>query len=210
MAETSSAPSNALKKFEEQLTCSLCLDYYVNPKTLPCLHPFCQQCLEGLPLDLQGKKQFISCPTCRTPTEVPEAGIAGFPVAFLINNLTEVYSLMKKRSGDQQVSCDDCKSDATRYCKQCTKFYCAKCLSAHSGWITFVDHTVMDLDKITRTADQQPKQPAIVPVKNNVHEGIEEVTNSEVSSCEPDNGGNYYYIYSYCPGDYYCTPTIHI
>ena len=194
MAETSSAPSDALKKLEEQLTCSICLDYYVSPKTLPCLHPFCQQCLERLPLDLQGKKQFILCPTCRTPTEVPEAGVAGFQVAFLINNLTEVHNLLKKGSGDQHVLCDNCKSDATRYCKQCTKFYCAKCLGVHNNWLTFVDHTVVDLDEVTHTAIQQPEQPDIIPLKSNkINMGIEEGTNSEVSSCKPDNEGNYYY-----------------
>ena len=177
MAEKPSAHSDALRKLEEQLTCSVCLDHYINPKTLPCFHPFCQQCLEGLPLDLQGKKRFLSCPTCRTPTELPEVGVAGFPVAFLINNLTEVYSLMKKGSGDQHVSCDNCEnSDATRYCKQCSKSYCAKCLGVHNDWVTFFNHTVIGLDEVTHTAIEQPD---ITPVKNNkskdVHKIIEKV-----------------------------------
>ena len=157
MAEKSSASSDALRKLEEQLTCPICLDHYINPKTLPCFHPFCHQCLEGLPLDLQGKKHFLSCPTCRTPTELPEAGVVGFPVAFLINNLTEVHSLLKKVSSDQHVLCDNCKkSDATGYCKQCSKFYCAKCLSVHNDWVTFVDHTVISLDEVIHTAFQLP------------------------------------------------------
>ena len=157
MAKKSSAPSDALKKLEEQLTCPVCLDDYTDPKTLPCLHSFCLRCLEGLPLDLQGKKLFLSCPTCRTPTELPEAGVAGFPIAFFINNLTEVHSLLKKVSGDQHVSCDNCKkNDATGYCKQCTKFYCAECLGVHNKWVTFVDHTVISLDEVARTAFQLP------------------------------------------------------
>ena len=78
MAEKFSTPSDALKKLEEQLTCAICLDHYTDPKTLLCLHSFCHQCLEGLPLDSQGKKLFLSCPTCRTPTQLPEAGVARF------------------------------------------------------------------------------------------------------------------------------------
>ena len=153
MAKKSSTPSDALKKLEEQLTCPICLDDYTDPKTLLCLHSFCHQCLEGLPLDLQGKKLFLSCPTCRTPTELPEAGVAGFPKAFFINNLTEVHSLLKKVSGDQHVSCDNCrKSDATGYCKQCTKFFCTECLGVHNKWAPFVDHTVISLDEVARTA----------------------------------------------------------
>ena len=46
-------PTSALKKLEQQLTCPVCLDIYTNPKSLPCLHSFCQHCLEGLPVNPQ-------------------------------------------------------------------------------------------------------------------------------------------------------------
>ena len=170
MAKQSSTPSDALKKLEEQLTCPICLDDYTDPKTLLCLHSFCHRCLEGLPLDLQGKKLFLSCPTCRTPTELPEAGVAGFPIAFFINNLTEVHSLLKKVSGDQHVSCDNCKkSDATGYCKQCTKFYCVECLGVHNKWAPCIDHTVISLDEVARTAFQLPSIKPEVTMKCSSH-----------------------------------------
>ena len=171
MAKKSLTPSDALKILEEQLTCPICLDDYTDPKTLLCLHSFCHQCLEELPLDLQGKRFFLSCPTCRTPTELPEAGVAGFPIAFFINNLTEVHSLLKKVSGDQHASCDNCKkSDATGYCKQCTKFYCAECLGVHNKWVTFVDHTVISLDEVARTAFQLPSIKPEITMKCSSHD----------------------------------------
>ena len=171
MAKKSSTPSDALKKLEEQLTCPICLDDYTDPKTLLCLHSFCHQCLEGLPLDLQGKKLFLSCPTCRTPTELPEAGVAGFPIAFFINNLTEVYSLLKKVSGDQHVSCDNCKkSDATGYCKQCTKLFCTECLDVHNKWAPCVNHVVISLDEVAHTAFQLPSIKPDVTMNCSSHE----------------------------------------
>ena len=54
-----------------------------------------QQCLESLPMDLQEDNYFISCPTCRHHTQLPQpTGAADFPAAFQINSLKEVYNLM--------------------------------------------------------------------------------------------------------------------
>ena len=171
MAKKSSTPSDALKRLEVQLTCAICHDDYTDPKTLHCLHSFCHQCLEGLPLDLQGKKLFLSCPTCRTPTELPESGVAGFPIAFFINNLTEVHSLLKKISDDQHVSCDNCKKcDAAGYCKQRSKFSCAECLGVHNKWVPFVDHTVISLDEVAHTAFQLPSVKPEVTINCSNHD----------------------------------------
>ena len=78
---------------------------------------------------------------------------------------------MKKLSGDQHASCDNCKkSDATGYCKQCTKFYCAECLTFHNKWVTFVDHTIISLDEVTRTAFQLSSIKPEVTMKCSSHD----------------------------------------
>ena len=146
--------TSALKKLEEQLTCAMCLDLYTYPKTLPCLHSFCQQCLEGLLLDPQGDNYFISCPTCRHHTQLLQpAGVADFPVAFHINNLKEVHNLMIKVSGHQQVICDNCTTtNATGYCKECAKFLCQKCIDVHKNWAPIADHKITSLDEVASSA----------------------------------------------------------
>ena len=156
MAVPSTSSSIALKKLEEQLTCAICLDLYTNPKTLPCLHSFCQQCLEGLPLDPQGDNNFISCPTCRHHTQLPQpTGTTEFPAAFQINNLKEVYNLMTKVSGHQEVTCDNCTTtNTTGYCKDCTKFLCPKCIDVHKNWAPFADHKITSLDEVVVSASK--------------------------------------------------------
>ena len=146
----SSSSSPGLLKLEEQLTCPVCLDHYTNPKTLPCLHSFCQDCLEGLPLDKKNETYYLSCPTCRHCTELPEEGAGAFPVAFTLNNLKEIYSLMKKVADPQQVTCDNCTTaNATGYCKDCSKFMCADCISMHKKWADFSKHQLTSLDEVT-------------------------------------------------------------
>ena len=152
----STSSSTALKKLEEQLTCAICLDIYTNPKTLPCLHSFCQQCMEGLPLDCQGDNYFISCPTCHHHTRLSQpTGAADFPTAFHINNLKEVYNLMTKVSGHQEVTCDNCTTtNATGYCKECAKFLCPKCIDVHKNWAPIADHKITSIDEVAMSASK--------------------------------------------------------
>ncbi len=77
----------ALKKLEEQLTCSVCLDTYTNPKQLQCHHVYCQQCLARLVVRDQQGQLSLTCPTCRQVTPVPADGVAGLQAAFRVNQL---------------------------------------------------------------------------------------------------------------------------
>ena len=150
-----SQPSSAVHKLEEQLTCSVCLDLYTNPKTLPCLHSFCEACIERLPQDKEGDTYYISCPTCRHRTELPGGGAGAFPVAFTLNNFKEVHSLLKKVSDPQQVTCDNCNAaNATGYCKECSQFLCIECIGMHKKWSRFASHQITSLDEVASAPTQ--------------------------------------------------------
>ena len=133
--EMATKPSSSLspglrQKLEEQLTCPVCLDHYTNPKTLPCLHSFCEHCLEGLPLDKKNETYYLSCPTCRHCTELPEEGAGAFPVAFHLNNLKEMYSLTKKTadlSNLQEATCSDHGKPLELFCETCNAVICVTC-----------------------------------------------------------------------------------
>ena len=123
-------PSSDLLKLEEQLKCSVCLDLYTNPKTLPCLHSFCQECLEGLPQEREarGDTYYLSCPTCRQHTEVPREGVRAFPVAFHLNNLKEIAQGLKNKVSDpQQVTCNDHGKPLEVFCETCKTVICFHC-----------------------------------------------------------------------------------
>ena len=150
--------SEALKKLEEQLTCPICLEQFTNPKILPCFHSFCLHCLEGVAPELVEGNLCLPCPTCRSPCPNPDKGLASLPPSFVINNLSEVYCLMKKVSGDQQASCDNCnKTNANCYCKHCAVFLCPECLHHHDNWKQNADHQTLSLKEVASTAYQLPQ-----------------------------------------------------
>ena len=169
-AKLSSSSSSGLLKLEEQLTCPVCFDHYTNPMTLPCLHSFCEACIEKFPQDKKGETYYISCPTCRHRTELPGGGAGAFPAAFTLNNLKEIHSLMKKVSDPQQGSCDNCTtSNATGYCKECSQLLCTECIGMHKKWSRFASHQITSLDEVTASvpqllpAKQEPNLTCSVP-----------------------------------------------
>ena len=140
---------NALKKVEEELNCSICLDTYSDPKLLQCFHVYCRKCLVKLVVRDQQGQLILTCPICRHDTPVPANGVAGLQPAFLINHLVEIMEELKKAAADQPAraekaerdsaslnSCDKikvcCREHAGKevdlYCETCGEPVCVKCV----------------------------------------------------------------------------------
>ena len=65
---------------------------------------------------------------------------------------------MKKVSGDQQASCNNCdKTNANRYCKECSMFFCPECLYHHNMFKPNAGHQILSLDEVASTAYQLPQ-----------------------------------------------------
>ena len=67
---------------DKEMICCVCLEALKEvkePKELPCGHVNCKSCLEGLIQHNSGAQ--LTCPTCRSKTEVPNNDISSFPGA---------------------------------------------------------------------------------------------------------------------------------
>jgi hypothetical protein len=64
MTSASSMPSTDQRQdLKSLLECSICLETFEDPRTLPCLHSFCKKCLENF---VDGKHEDeLNCPVCR-------------------------------------------------------------------------------------------------------------------------------------------------
>ncbi|XP_019857214.1 PREDICTED: tripartite motif-containing protein 2-like [Amphimedon queenslandica] len=126
-----------LGKLQEQLTCAVCLDIYTNPRTLSCLHSYCEECLQGLTIY---QPHSITCPNCRCSTKVPTpGGVTKFPPAFHLNGLRDIYNTLKRTSlSARNVTCDNCGSpNDIGYCRSCRGFLCPVCIDDHVGCSEF-------------------------------------------------------------------------
>ena len=116
---------------EKEVTCALCLDLFKEPKKLPCDHVYCRECLRGLAL--RSLNATISCPECRTLTQVPGNDVNSFPTAFQTNRLIEAFQQVQIRvETDSPNVTEMCHVHPTQplaiYCETCKKQLCRDCV----------------------------------------------------------------------------------
>jgi len=104
----------------ELTTCSICLELFDSPKSLPCLHAFCLKCLQSCFKDkLPGDK--ACCPTCRKEFQLPPDGVGGFQHHFIVQQLVDEVQLQERccsKHTDKQLEL---------YCQDCGENICLMC-----------------------------------------------------------------------------------
>ena len=121
-----------LKNLKGQVTCSICLDTFTDPKTIPCLHTFCFECIKKHALISQRNGKF-RCPECQAEVDLPEANrFDKLPTSFHHNSLLSVLTIRQSGKGND-ISCGVCKKKSAEisYCFECAKFMCSDCVNAH-------------------------------------------------------------------------------
>ena len=138
------AVEETLKLVQEQLTCSICLDDYTDPKVLRCFHVFCTKCLEPI-VERGAQGQTILCPICHQPTQLPQNGVPGLQGAFHVHHLFDIRDTLRKVN---KANCDKCKKhEASSYCRSCG-FVCERCKEFHQFFDELSSHEVIGLDKL--------------------------------------------------------------
>ena len=130
---------------KEEVTCSVCIQLYTNPKQLPCLHIFCLQCLNNLArTSARGGK--IKCPLCQREVDIPESGtLDTMPNCFHMKNLLDILAI--KECDTAKVTCGNCemKRKEASYCFHCGKFWCNDCVNAHNILRENREHRILAL-----------------------------------------------------------------
>ncbi|XP_077169136.1 E3 ubiquitin-protein ligase TRIM56 [Paroedura picta] len=126
------------------LTCPVCLEPLCRPKILPCLHTFCQDCLQ----QLAGGQEELQCPECRERVPLP-AGIGGLKTNFFINGLLDLVH----PAGKAEAKCSLCpllnegaRRRAVSRCLDCADDLCQACASGHRCSRLTHAHCIVDME----------------------------------------------------------------
>ena len=116
---------------EVPVCCSVCMNTFTDPKTLPCLHSFCLHCLRGIHRT-SGRHDMITCPECRRESTISSGNLDALPTNFRINSLLDVLAI---KQCDATTKCGNCdkKSSHSFYCFHCCVFWCDDCIILHNG-----------------------------------------------------------------------------
>uniref|UniRef100_A0A8C5QGH4 Uncharacterized protein n=1 Tax=Leptobrachium leishanense TaxID=445787 RepID=A0A8C5QGH4_9ANUR len=109
-----------------ELTCSICLNIFTDPVTVPCGHSFCRTCI-GNVMDTQGIGEY-SCPECEEMFRIKPA----LKRNQSLSNITESFRSAEKRIAIPCANCILSPVPAVKTCLHCEASLCEYHLRAHS------------------------------------------------------------------------------
>ncbi|XP_042190360.1 E3 ubiquitin-protein ligase TRIM62-like [Callorhinchus milii] len=128
---------------KDEITCSICLQLFIYPVTLNCLHSFCLRCVQDH-LKHKLSSDNYTCPECHTEfVDKPRL----FKNAELATKVEQMSKCQERRP-----VCDYCFEEdvpAVMGCIQCETFFCVTHLRPHSEKATLKDHALMDPSETT-------------------------------------------------------------
>ncbi|KAL0150861.1 hypothetical protein M9458_053780 [Cirrhinus mrigala] len=138
---------------EQELTCSICLDLFSEPVSMPCGHNFCQACIGGY----WASASVCTCPLCKRVFEGrPELSINRV-IAHIAQKYKEMYyggppqpkprQKAASPADAEQILCDVCsgkKQKAVSSCLTCTASYCEIHVLPHRQTSFYATHRLLD------------------------------------------------------------------
>ena len=146
---SSAGPDKGIS-LDDELTCSICLEMYRDPVSLPCLHSFCLECVKRIRPQtnpsLRGSV-FIVCPQCRIKVTLQwKGGVDNLPRNFDLANIVAKFRQQKEKSQERKVEkectiCPTHKKDIGLYCMTCYALMCMDCTEFLKGHLRFLPFT---------------------------------------------------------------------
>ena len=133
--------------------CSICLDSFKDPRSLPCIHTFCCECISGY-ITINIFNGLIRCPMCRKTFTVPPEGGTGLPKNLFIQQLLEMKNLCSAVA-----ACEVCENDAiaVKFCATCRQKLCRRCSKSHKKIRTTKSHRLFSITGSNEKSEEAAK-----------------------------------------------------
>ncbi|CAH3180231.1 unnamed protein product [Porites evermanni] len=147
------------RNLQKEAECPLCLETVNNPKTLPCLHSFCLECLDKHAGFARRQLQTtIKCPVCQTSFQIPEGDSC-----HILSSQPTAHQRLKATRGHRNVVIEKLQAQDVEdlilkpimcsqqyhenqplefYCEECKVPICHKC-----SVVSHNRHTITDTQK---------------------------------------------------------------
>ncbi|CAC5410363.1 TRIM56 [Mytilus coruscus] len=144
---------------EEKCTCPICLEILKSPKRLPCLHTFCELCIQeflsSTELSGDGESSNYLCPICRALIFSIKPKIPFSQWVSLLPNIQISSTMEESEKKENENECDTCsrqniRSEAKLWCQDCRDSFCDQCIKLHKVMKFSVDHTVVQISQIRK------------------------------------------------------------
>ncbi|XP_066932669.1 uncharacterized protein [Clytia hemisphaerica] len=121
----------------QELECCVCLEQFVKPKLLNCMHTLCEGCIDKL----------IQSGTVKYPECVPN-GASELSTNYIAQNIIEKV----KNAAKKGPFCQDCvvQFPASNHCETCVLNLCKKCTEYHESCVRFVSHKIIDIQNVSK------------------------------------------------------------
>ena len=139
-----------VENLKKQVTCSICLDTYTDPKILSCFHTFCCKCLEEHARNTHRQGKF-RCPECQAEIDLPEGNrFDRLSTSFIHNSLLGLLETEDREVLLKPPFCSQHKNERLRYfCSSCEACICPVCFAE--------DHRGHEFDVIEKAVEEDKK-----------------------------------------------------
>lgn len=147
---TSMSSASTQSSVPVDFRCAVCLDYYKDPRHLPCGHTYCKGCIGKIVNSSSQdsrEKQCFTCPSCRNIIKYGHDGIKGLPANTGLDNAVKRF---KKLPKEKRNICSKHSSEKTMWCETCSETLCTHCLVNHASHTTMTVSTMKECQVIRK------------------------------------------------------------
>lgn len=155
-------------EIDDLLVCTICYKTLQDPKSLPCMHTFCEACINRHATTSESVKQEktqhqaeqgsagsgFNCPICQHFVKIEETASASNWVDKLPNNdlISSMIDLKEKRGRKRLCTpClvnDSVNKAPISWCTVCSEAYCEQCDSCHKKFRMSAKHEIIPIDEL--------------------------------------------------------------